>query len=63
MTIIHLTPEDTTKELIAEGNLLFKEKPEYRLSVNAVDQLPIGNKKEFAFANMQKNKGYTIINI
>ena len=62
MTIIHLTPEDTTKELITEGNLLFKEKPEYRLSVNAVDQLPVGNKKEFAFAGRSNVGKSSLIN-
>ena len=62
MTIIHLTPEDTTKELLEEGNFLFREKPEYRLSVNTVDQLPLGNKKEFAFAGRSNVGKSSLIN-
>lgn len=62
MEIIHLTPEDTTKSLLKEGNAVFTEKPVYRLSVNSVEQLPIGDKKEFAFAGRSNVGKSSLIN-
>ncbi len=60
--MILLTPEEWTEKLIPEANALFQTKPEYRLSVNAVDQLPISNLKEFAFAGRSNVGKSSLIN-
>lgn len=60
--MILLTPEEWTEKLIPEANVLFQTKPEYRLSVNAVNQLPISNLKEFAFAGRSNVGKSSLIN-
>ncbi len=60
--MILLTPEEWTEKLIPEANALFQTKPEYRSSVNAVDQLPISNLKEFAFAGRSNVGKSSLIN-
>lgn len=57
-----LTPEEWTEKLIPDANILFQTKPEYRLSVNQVDQLPVGHLKEFAFAGRSNVGKSSLIN-
>ncbi len=57
-----LMPSEWTEKLIPEANKLFQTKPEYRLSVNAVEQLPVSNLKEFAFAGRSNVGKSSLIN-
>lgn len=57
-----LTPTEWTEKLIPDGNQLFQNKPEYRLSVNTVDQLPVTGLKEFAFAGRSNVGKSSLIN-
>lgn len=62
MPIIHLSPEETTDSLLKAGKALFEKKPEYLLSVNDVTQLPLTNKREFAFAGRSNVGKSSLIN-
>ena len=60
--MILLTPEEWTEKLVPDANKLFQTKPVYRLSVNAVEQLPVSQLKEFAFAGRSNVGKSSLIN-
>ena len=57
-----LSPEELTNTLLKAGKTLFQTKPTFRLSVNAVQDLPRGNKKEIAFAGRSNVGKSSLIN-
>lgn len=60
--MILLTPEEWTEKLVRDANKLFQAKPVYRLSVNTVEQLPVSQLKEFAFAGRSNVGKSSLIN-
>lgn len=57
-----LTPQEQTERLKEEGNALFKVKPTFLRGVVSVDQLPLGQTAEFAFAGRSNVGKSSLIN-
>lgn len=57
-----LSPQELTNTLLKAGKALFQTKPTFRLSVNTVQDLPRGTKKEIAFAGRSNVGKSSLIN-
>lgn len=56
------TPEEQTEKLKKEGNELFKKSPTFLRGVASVEQLPVGEMFEFAFAGRSNVGKSSLIN-
>lgn len=59
---MNLSPSELTKELIAEGDSLFRANPQFEIGVVSINQLPISEKPEFAFAGRSNVGKSSLIN-
>lgn len=59
---MNLSPSELTKELIAEGDSLFRAIPQFEIGVVSINQLPISEKPEFAFAGRSNVGKSSLIN-